>query len=271
MTAFTCVACGTQFPPSDEPPGACPTCLDPRQYVRHGGQAWTTIDELARDHANRIDEQEPGLLGIGTDPAFAIGQRALHTGGVLWDCISLIDGETERAIEAAGGIHTIAISHPHYYASMVEWAERFDARILLHEADAQHIVRPSERIEPWGGDRLPLGDELELIRLGGHFEGGTICRWAAGAGGRGALLTGDIVQVVADRDWVSFMYSYPNLIPLAAREVARIRDVLETLAFDRVYGAWWDTVVAADAKAKVRRSAERYLAALEGQVPASRG
>jgi hypothetical protein len=271
MTAFICLACGTQFPPSDSAPATCPTCLDPRQYVRHGGQAWTTMDELARDHVNRIDEVEPGLIGIGTDPGFAIGQRALLCDGLLWDCISLLDDATVHAVEKAGGIHTIAISHPHYYASMADWAERLDARVLLHEADARHIVRPSARIELWSGDRYPLDGQRELVRLGGHFDGGTICHWRAGAGGRGALLTGDIVQVVADRDRVSFMYSYPNLIPLPAREVERIRDVLETLAFDRVYGAWWDTVVGHDAKAKVRFSADRYVDALAGRMPLPHG
>ncbi len=80
--------------------------------------------------------------------------------------------------------------------------------------------------------------------------------------GGGALFTGDIVQVVADRDWVSFMYSYPNLIPLPAQEVETIRRLVETLEFDRVYGAWWGTIVSDDAKAKVLRSADRYLAAL---------
>ena len=40
--------------------------------------------------------------------------------------------------------------------------------------------------------------------------------WPAGANGKGALLTGDIIQVVQDRRYVSFMRSYPNLIPLGA-------------------------------------------------------
>jgi glyoxylase-like metal-dependent hydrolase (beta-lactamase superfamily II) len=264
VTAWICTTCGTQFPPSDLPPTGCPICLDPRQYVGYAGQVWTTMPELARDHANRIEQVEPGLVGIGTDPSLAIGQRAVLSDGLLWDCITLIDDETERAVQALGGIHTIAISHPHYYGAMVEWAERFDARILLHEADREHIVRPSPRIELWSGERLPLGDGRELIRLGGHFAGGTVCRLAAGADGRGALLTGDIVQVVADRGWVSFMYSYPNLIPLPAREVARIRGVLETLAFDRVYGAWWPAIVVEDAKRKALRSADRYLDAIGG-------
>jgi hypothetical protein len=220
------------------------------------------MDELQGEHRNRIEEQEPGLAGIGTDPSFAIGQRALLVDGLLWDCITLLDDATAGAVEAAGGIHTIAISHPHYYSAMVEWAERFDARILLHEADREWVMRHSDRIDFWSGDRRAVSNELELVRLGGHFDGGTVCLWRAGAERQGALLSGDIVQVVADRNWVSFMYSSPNLIPLPVSEIERIRGVIETLAFDRVYGAWWDTILGEDAKAKVLRSADRYLSAL---------
>jgi hypothetical protein len=267
VTAFICTTCGTQFADAGAHPPACPICLDPRQYIGHAGQTWTTLDELATSHRTRIEAAEPGLTGIGIEPSFGIGQRALLGGGVLWDCISLVDDDAARAVEAAGGLHTIAISHPHYYGTMVEWAERFDARILLHEADRAHIMRPSDRIELWAGERYPLDDERELVRLGGHFLGGTVCLWRAGADGRGALLTGDIVQVVADRDWMSFMYSYPNLIPLPASEIERIRAVLESLTFDRVYGAWWTAVVLQDAKGKALRSADRYLAALAGTLP----
>ena len=41
-TAYVCVTCGTEFAPSPAPPGECTICLDERQYVGHGGQAWTT-------------------------------------------------------------------------------------------------------------------------------------------------------------------------------------------------------------------------------------
>jgi hypothetical protein len=262
VDAFVCVTCGTQFTPSAAEPDGCPICLDERQYVGHAGQRFTTIAALATDHRNRIEQVEPGLTGIGTEPSFAIGQRALLVSGLLWDCTTLIDPDTEAAVAAAGGIDAIAISHPHYYSGMVEWAERLDARILLHEADREHIMRPSPRIELWSGERLPVADGLELHRLGGHFEGGTVCVWRDGAEGRGALLSGDIVQVVADRRWVSFMRSYPNLIPLPAAEIARIRGIVETLAFDRVYGAWWDAIVPDDGRARVLRSADRYLRAL---------
>ena len=67
------------------------------------------------------------------------------------------------------------------------------------------------------------------------------------------------------------MYSYPNYIPLPASEVERIGKALDDLSFDRIYGAWWGKVVESDAKLVVRRSVERYLAALEGRFQPLRG
>ena len=262
-----CVTCGTQYPPADAPPASCPICLDERQYVGHDGQRWTTPEELRAGHRNRLEPHESGLLGVVTEPSFAIGQRALLVDGLLWDCVSLLDDATAAAVEEHGGLRAIAISHPHYYSAMVEWAERFDAPVLLHADDAEHVMRPSPRVEHWSGERHPLWNGLELIRLGGHFPGATVCLWPDGADGRGALLAGDVVQVVADRDWASFMWSYPNYIPLPAREVERIRGVVEGLSFDRVYGAWLRAVIDGDARAKVLRSADRYLAALRGAFP----
>ena len=262
MTAYTCVTCGTQYAPADGPPPSCPICLDERQFVGLEGQQWTTSAQLARTHRNRVEDLEPGLVGIGVEPSFGIGQRALLVEQMLWDCVSLLDTRAAELIDARGGIETIAISHPHFYTAMVEWAERFDARVLLHEDDREWIMRPSSRIELWAGERLRVSDALELIRVGGHFPGATACLWHGGAGGAGALLSSDLPQVVPDRDWVSFMWSYPNLIPLPAREIVRIRGVLEGLRFDRVYGGWWERVIGSGAHAKVLRSADRYLRAI---------
>jgi hypothetical protein len=182
---------------------------------------------------------------------------------ILWDCVSLLDEAMVEAIKALGGVSAIAISHPHYYSSMVEWSRAFGGiPIHLHAADKQWVMRPDKAIVIWEGEICTLGDGLTLIRCGGHFEGGTVLHWAGGAGGRGALLTGDIIQVVADRKHVSFMYSYPNYIPLPARAVQRITSAVEPFEFDRVYGAFWDMVIEKDGKAVVRRSVERYLRAV---------
>ena len=258
-----CVQCGTQFAETAQPPSRCPICKDERQFVRHSGQEWTTLELLRTNHHNRIEEEGPRLLGIGTEPEFAIGQRALLLqspgGNLLWDCITLLDDQTAAEVDARGGIRAIAISHPHYYSAMVEWAERFDAQIFLHVADREWVMRKNERIQFWKGTTLSLWDDLTLINCGGHFEGGTVLHWPDSANGRGALLTGDIVQVVQDRRFVSFMRSYPNLIPLGPVAIHRIVDAIEPFAFEQIYGAWWKANVLADAKTAVARSAERYL------------
>jgi len=266
MEYWMCVTCGTQFAQSQGPPQGCPICLDQRQYVGHDGQKWTTQSKLHDDSVhNTIQELEPGLTGIGSTPSFAIGQRAIlvqtKQGNVLWDCISLLDDETIQAVKRLGGIDAIAISHPHFYSSMVDWANAFDARIYLHEADKQWVMRPDERITFWSGATHHLLEGVTLIRLGGHFAGSTVLHRTSGSG---LLLTGDTIQVVADRNWVSFMYSYPNTIPLPASKVANMRDIVAQYKFERLYGGWFQSVVAKDAKNAVLRSADRYIKALEG-------
>src|SRR5207237_4141521 len=77
MPAFICTTCGTQYPPSGTAPANCAICKDERQYVAPAGQSWTTQERLALTHFNAWHEYEPGILGIGTQPRFAIGQRAL--------------------------------------------------------------------------------------------------------------------------------------------------------------------------------------------------
>ena len=86
--------------------------------------------------------------------------------------------------------------------------------------------------------------------------------WRAGAEGRGALLTGDVAMVAMDRRSLSFMYSYPNYIPLNAESVRKIARAIEPLMFDRIHGAWWDRNISTNAKAAFTASVRRYLAAI---------
>jgi hypothetical protein len=267
MPNFVCTTCGTQYSESDQPPTACAVCQEERQYVKKTGQQWTTLDRLRLTNRNSIKFEEAELIGIGMEPHFAIGQRALFLrtpkGNVLWDCLPLLDEAVVEAIQAMGGVRAIAISHPHYYASMVEWSRAFGGvPIYLHAADREWVMRPDKAIVFWEGETKMLSDGLTLIRCGGHFEGGTVLHWAGGAGGKGVLLTGDIIQVVPDCKHVSFMYSYPNYIPLSATVIEQIVQAVEPFEYDRVYGAFWDMVIEADGKAVVARSAERYLRAI---------
>jgi hypothetical protein len=267
---YICVACGLQYPASEAPPPECPICEDERQYVPDAGQQWTTLEQLQADHTNTVRPQRE-LIGIGTEPKFAIGQRALLVpfgdSNLLWDCITLLDDDTAAEIERRGGLAAIAISHPHYYSTMVEWARRFDCRVHLHEADRRWAVREDPALDFWTGDTHELGHGLTLIRGGGHFAGGTMLHWAGGEQGAGALLSGDIVQVIPDRRHVGFMYSYPNLIPLPESSVKAMVDALEGFPFEPIYGAWWEAIVPVDGPTVVARSAERYVRALHGELP----
>ena len=264
METFLCVTCGTQFPASAEPPAACPICDDDRQYVGPNGQQWSTLAELRRTHRNDLVAVDPAVTVIATTPAFAIGQQAhlirTSNGNVLWDCISLLDDATVDAVRALGGIAAIVISHPHFFTTMVEWAEAFNAPVILHADHLPWVMRPDPMLQFWDGNARTIMPGVTAIRCGGHFPGSTVLHWADGAGGGGALFTGDTIQVVSDRRWVSFMYSYPNLIPLDSVAIQGIGAAVEPYSFDRLYGGWRGQIVAADAKTAVRRSVERYIA-----------
>ncbi|GAB3488832.1 MBL fold metallo-hydrolase [Amycolatopsis cihanbeyliensis] len=256
-----CATCGMQYA---APRPDCPICEDERQYVPPEGQRWTNLRELrAGEYTGRVEEEGPGLIGVGTQPRFAIGQRALlvraESGNFLWDCTPYLDDELVARIDELGGITGIAISHPHYYTTMIEWSRAFDAPIHLHENDARWVGRPDEAVRFWSGREHRVAPGLTLLNLGVHFAGGTVLHWSAGAGGKGALLSGDIVQVIPDRTHVGFMYSYPNLIPERPAVVRAAAELLEPYPFEDIYGAWWQAVVRGAGHQVVQRSAKRYL------------
>jgi glyoxylase-like metal-dependent hydrolase (beta-lactamase superfamily II) len=273
VQAYICRTCGVQQRPTEDPPPRCEICLDERQYLPPGGQRWTKLEELrAEGHRCDIRDLEPGLTGIGADPKVGIGQRALlvqTTGGnFLWDCFGFIDDAAVAAVRERGGLHGIAMSHPHFYGVCVEWSQAFDhAPIFIPEADRHWVMRPDPAIRYWQDRMSPLPG-LTLIQTGGHFEGSAVLHWPEGAGGRGALLTGDSITVVQDRHFVSFMRSYPNQIPLPARAILRIIESVRPYRFDRVYGGWWESVVERDGIGAIERSAERYIRWIEGGADA---
>jgi hypothetical protein len=269
MTHHVCATCGTQFAASEAPPPSCPICDDERQWVPAGGARWTTLDNLRDTHRTMWKRKEPGLMSIGTTPDFAIGQRAFlvqgRGGTVMWDCITLLDDAAVDIVRGLGAPQAIAISHPHYYSTCVEWSRALGGiPVYLHAADRQWLMRPDDCIRFWEGETLEVAPGMTLIRCGGHFAGGAVMHWADGADGRGALLTGDVIQVAPDRTTVSFMRSYPNMLPLPARAVRRVAAAVEPFAFERVYGAFWGRIIPQDGHGAVARSAERYCRWVEG-------
>ena len=112
-------------------------------------------------------------------------------------------------------------------------------------------------------DRHELAPGLTLHRFGGHFPGSTVLHWEQGAEGRGVLLSSDTIHANPDRATVTFLRSYPNRIPLSPAVVERIASAAEQLPFDRLYDNF-ARGVDTDARAAVRRSADRYIAWVRG-------
>jgi glyoxylase-like metal-dependent hydrolase (beta-lactamase superfamily II) len=263
IESYICVTCGTQFAASSAPPDVCPICADDRQHIGVNGQEWTTHAQLAATYRNRI-EHDGDLVGIGIDGRFGIPQRALlvpsSAGTIMWDCVSLASDSAIAALRERGGVAAIAISHPHFYSSMVEWSDALGGvPILLHEADRAWVQRTSPNIEWWNGDSLTLSDDVQLIHLPGHFPGSSALLWNAAPNGRRALLAGDSLHVADDRAHVTVMHSVPNYMPVGPHVIRDIQQRLTGVAFDDLYGYTWGRNLIGGADAAVARSLTRYL------------
>lgn len=261
-----CVTCGTQFAAAIE---HCPICEDPRQFVGWEGQQWTTHEEMLGKFENKFGEHELGVTSIITEPKFAIGQRAylIQTpeGNILWDCISFLDDLTIDRVKSLGGLSGIAISHPHYHTTMVDWSRAFDnAPIYLHEACRKWVMRPDENIQFWHGGRKQLFGNLTLINTPGHFTGFQVLHSAVHGEGRGALFSGDQPRPCMDRHWLTFMFSYPNFIPLGPQAIRGIVQRLEGFRYGCLYAAVPGWIVPSGADEAVKKSADRYLQAIAG-------
>ena len=267
MPIHLCQTCGTTYPESATPPPRCPICADDRQYVAPDGQAWTTLDAVLAEQRPRIEEEAPGITGLGSEPGVGISQRPLLVegldGNILWDCSAYVGPELIDHIRARGGMRAIAISHPHFFTAMADWSRALEVPILLHDSLRQWVQRGGDRVQYWSGDSLSVSADLTLLRIGGHYPGATALHWR---GGDGVLCVGDTLQVAPGRDRISVMYSYPNMLPLSAAVVEQIRDRLAPWDYAAIFGGWWGRIIRADAKAITERSLARYLAAL--QAPA---
>jgi glyoxylase-like metal-dependent hydrolase (beta-lactamase superfamily II) len=257
-----CSTCGTHYSPVKSLPALCLICADDRQYIGHQGQQWISWQELTPNRSIRFQQLDDRVYDLRLSPNFAIGQKAhlilSKSGNILWDCLPFIDEPAVAYIQSKGGIQAIAISHPHYYSLMTEWSRLFNCPIYLHQHDAQWVMDDSPSIHYWEGQALDLWDGIRLIHTGGHFPGSCVLHLPPQAH-RGILLTGDTIYVAQDRTKVSFMYSYPNLIPLAQKDIVQIRERLAPIPFETVYGAFEGQIIPSNGKAIVNQSIDRYL------------
>lgn len=255
-----CQTCGVQHVSTRN---GCAICADDRQWIPADGQAWTTLTQLAQDeHHIELRPLEPGLDSVEVVPAVAIGQRGLliatPKGNLLWDIPGYLDDDAVVRVQDLGGIDAIAVSHPHFYGCMVDWANAFGASLWLPEADREWVPRTDTDIRWWADLVEPLPG-LFLSQCGGHFDGSAILHWPAGADGRGAVFVGDSAAVCPDRKHFAFMRSYPNHIPLPPKDIHRITATLRRYPFERVYGAWTSREIMASGEAALETSVARYL------------
>lgn len=271
MTVWVCATCAVEYPDTEQPPQQCAICSDERQYVPPSGQRWTTLAELrSAGHNASVAEVEPNLHGITVEPSIGIGQRGLllrtPNGNLLWEPPGYVDDAAVEQVRELGGITVVASSHPHMFGVQVEWSRAFGgAPVFVGEADKAYVQRPDPAIRFWSGTEEVLPG-VTLVQCGGHFKGSAVAHWF-GEDGRGVLLTGDTIAPTPDTRWVSFMRSYPNNIPLSPAAVERVVRAVEPFEFDRTYASFGNRV-ATDAKAVIRRSADRYIGWISGEFDA---
>jgi|SRR5690625_45445 len=256
-----CATCGTQYP-LDFDLDLCKICAEERQYIPEEGQIWTTHQSLQKTHTTSIRQIRENLYSIHIHPKFAIGQRAFlvisKEGNFLWDCIPLLDQHIIDFITSKGGLKAIGISHPHYYSNMKDWSRIFDCPVYIHEKDKEFIVDQFPEINLWKSRELHLWEDLTMINLGGHFDGGSVLMIQKMTE-RGVMLCSDILQISLSKKFIAMMYSYPNNIPLPLNEIKRIQLRLEELNFDSLYGAFSHQNLTENVREILNRSLERYF------------
>jgi glyoxylase-like metal-dependent hydrolase (beta-lactamase superfamily II) len=271
---WICCHCGLQYAEQAAAPASCLNCSNERESMTHKRPRWTTLSEMAGKYHNVFTPLGDGVTGICTTPSFGIGPEVFllqsGAGNVLWDCLAYLDDSTTEQIHGIGGLSAIVISHPHMFGSVVEWSHRLGhIPVIVHEDNRPWMPRPDPVLHWWQGESFAVNPELAVLRCGGHFPGSSVLYWKAGAAGKGALFTGDTILPVEDRRWVSFMYSYPNLIPISRRSVEKLVNAVSGIEFDRLYGGpmygsgGGRPIIQTGAKEAIQRSAERYIQHLE--------
>lgn len=265
MDVTLCATCAVEHA---DRPDVCAICADERQWVPEQGQRWTTLTELATSGTSiEVTELESDLFGLTARGGVGIGQQSklvrTPAGNLLWDPLGYLDDDGVATVRALGGVAAVVASHPHMFGVQVEWSRAFDdAPVLVAEADLAWVARPDPVIQTWSGAREILPG-VTLLQPGGHFPGSAVAHWAAGADGRGVLLSGDTIFANPDRTTVSFMRSYPNRIPLSGAVVQRIAAHVTQRPFDRLYNNF-EGIIPTDAAAAVVRSAARHAAWVRG-------
>ncbi|KAF2132699.1 hypothetical protein P153DRAFT_333205 [Dothidotthia symphoricarpi CBS 119687] len=285
-----CTTCGTQYDvPLSSPPPSCRICDDPRQYVPAAGQSWTSLAASSPTQKNEFgtDPLDPRIHYITTSavtPAslppglsdstttrkqLGIGERAIllqtDGGNVLWDLIAFIDEATVQFIKEKGGLKAIVISHPHFYTTHLEWARIFACPVYTSLDDETWLNRAdNEGVRKLIQGVTEIMPGVTAIQAGGHFDGSLFLHWEK------KLFIADTMMSVPSGFYhqdrlpgttsFSFMWSYPNMIPLPPAKIHGIWKALKPFAFETTYGGFpGQNVTRPDLKEQVLESMKIFL------------
>ncbi|KAI1120616.1 beta-lactamase-like protein [Nemania abortiva] len=273
---LVCKTCGTQFPTDDKHRvTTCLICDDPRQYVPPSGQSFVSLHALRSGGHKNVFTPMPvdpeRLIAINSQPKVAIGQRAIlvrtSQGNVLWDCVTLLDRETIAKINDLGGLKAIVISHPHYYSTHLEWARAFDCPVYLAAEDREWLTQQDVGHQVFITETETDVLATKVLKLGGHFPGSLVMLFEdrlliadtffatpSGLGNWDKDSLGTVRGRPRGVSSFSFMWSYPNMIPLAPNALQQMWAVLKKHEFSSTHGAFpgLDIVVKTPAEMKQR-------------------
>jgi hypothetical protein len=135
------------------------------------------------------------------DPSLAIRSFLLQRdeGNLLLYRGDAIEGDV-AAVDELGGISRQYLNHRHEASPMSGWiAERFDAPLFVHRADADSVSKATEPGAVFF-QRHVVNPDFEVIPTPGHTPGATAYLWSAGD--HRVLFTGDSVHL-RDGEWVA--------------------------------------------------------------------
>jgi len=286
--------------PYTDPPKSCKICDDPRQFVPPTGQAWSCLTKLksqgfknswTQDKVNpniwfiqSVPETLPDhLAGVNLGLAsgmgafkIGIGQRAIflqtEQGNVLWDLVPFIDERFVREVEEKGGLKAIVISHPHFYNTHLDWAAAFKCPIYLASDEQEWLCRTDTSnvrkfIDGPVGTAQEIIPGVTAIKCGGHFPGSLVLHWASAK----ILCLADTIMTVPSglsfhksrqpgTNTYSFMWSYPNMIPLDPEALMGIWEAVKGFEFETTFGGFpGQDVRRKDARKLMLESAQNWV------------
>ena len=168
----------------------------------------------------------------------------------------------------------IQISHPHFYNTHLDWAAAFNCPVYLASDEQEWLCRteppsstPRRRfIEGPTGAAQEIIPGVTAIKCGGHFPGSLVLHWSSAK----ILCLADTIMTVPSglsfhesrqpgTNTYSFMWSYPNMIPLAPTALKGIWDAVSPFEFETTFGGFpGQNVRRKDAKKLVLESMQNW-------------